>query len=61
MSAWKTSSFCGNSSCVEIMFEDGWVYVRDSTSAVLKFSRDEWLAFIAGARLGEFNLPEVRR
>lgn len=46
---------------MEVMFEDGWVYVRDSTSAVLKFTRDEWFAFLAGAKLGEFDLPAVKR
>lgn len=58
---WQRSSACGNSTCVEVMFEDGWVYVRDSTSAVLKFTRDEWFAFLAGAKLGEFDLPAVKR
>jgi hypothetical protein len=35
------------------------VLVRDSkdkTGPVLEFSRDEWLAFIAGAKDGEFDL-----
>jgi hypothetical protein len=34
------------------------VWVRQSTdpeAKVLEFTRDEWLAFLAGAKLGEFD------
>jgi hypothetical protein len=61
---WKTSSLTDNSGpwCVEVAgAEDGDVLVRDTkdngNGPVLTFSRPEWLAFIGGVKLGEFDLP----
>ncbi|MHB1595564.1 MAG: DUF397 domain-containing protein [Streptosporangiaceae bacterium] len=58
---WRTSSFCGpNGPCVEFAeLPDGGVGVRDSkdpASPVLRFTPDEWRAFIAGATAGEFDI-----
>ena len=59
-SQWVKSSlsFC-NSNCVEVAsLPDGLVCVRDSkdaNGAVLKFTSDEWRAFLGGARIGEFD------
>ncbi len=58
---WRTSSFCGpNGPCVEFAeLPDGGVGVRDSkdpASPVLRFTPQEWRAFIAGAVAGEFNI-----
>jgi hypothetical protein len=39
------------------------IALRDSKQpqgAVLVFRSDEWQAFIDGARLGEFDLPEAK-
>jgi hypothetical protein len=56
---WRTSSFSGaNGDCVEIAaLPDGSRAVRDtkdrSRPAVL-FTADEWRAFVAGVKAGEF-------
>jgi hypothetical protein len=57
---WFTSSFSANGqSCVECArTPDGGMAVRDTknrTGAVLRFTDDEWQAFIAGVRNGEFD------
>lgn len=49
-----------NGSCVEIAnLPEGGVAIRDGKAAemsdVLSFSRDEWDAFVAGVKAGEFG------
>ncbi len=49
---------CAGGNCVEVAGCDGDVLVRDSKNpgqAPLRFSREEWLAFEAGVRAGEFR------
>ena len=57
---WSKSSFCGQSGeCVEVRVAAGEIAVRDGKDpdgAVLRFTPAEWLAFLAGARVGEFDL-----
>jgi hypothetical protein len=58
---WRKSTRSGpwTDNCVEIAFVDGAIAVRDSTSPtgpVLIFTPDEWDAFVAGAKAGEFDL-----
>jgi hypothetical protein len=56
---WRRSSYCGNSSCVEVAIERDQIRVRDSKhliGAVLVYDRGEWLTFIAGVKAGEFDL-----
>jgi len=58
---WKKSSASGpnTDNCVEIAFVDEAILLRDSTAPqgpVLVFNQAEWDAFVAGARLGEFDL-----
>jgi hypothetical protein len=58
--AWRRSSRCSSNSCVEVGgLPDGSVAVRDSkspdTTPVLVFATDEWTAFIAGVKAGEFG------
>ena len=54
------SSFSGGDGCVETAVSDAHVFVRDSkqgnASPILKFTPDEWNAFIAGVKAGEFDL-----
>lgn len=57
---WRKSSFCnGAATCVEVApLGDGSVGVRDSKDpdgACLVFTPEEWLAFTAGVRAGEFD------
>jgi hypothetical protein len=56
---WRKSSHSGQTNCLEVRQASGGVEVRDSKhpgGAVLTFTRDEWLAFVAGAKAGEFDL-----
>lgn len=55
------SSFSGasNPNCVEVGFVTSEVLMRDSKDPegpVLHFTIDEWKAFLAGAKAGEFDL-----
>ncbi|HKT00917.1 MAG TPA: DUF397 domain-containing protein [Rugosimonospora sp.] len=55
----KASASSGNGNCVELALQPGGVLVRDSkdrTGPVLRFTTEEWEAFLAGARDGEFDL-----
>jgi Domain of unknown function (DUF397) len=55
---WRKSSYCGNSTCVEVALLDTQVAVRDSKyeqGPVLLFSKVEWAAFLDGAKRGQFS------
>lgn len=55
---WRRSSACASGQCVEVAAAGGWVYFRDGKTldgAVLRFSRDEFAAFTAGVKGGEFD------
>jgi len=55
----RTSSFCTDAhGCVEVAIGDV-VRVRDAKApagGLLTFTRDEWTAFLHGAKSGEFDL-----
>ncbi|AEA22631.1 DUF397 domain-containing protein [Pseudonocardia benzenivorans] len=54
-----TSSFCNYGDCVEIgRGPEGTMLVRDSKDrdqGALTFTREEWEAFVAGVKAGEFD------
>lgn len=59
---WIRSSFCDTSACVEVArSENGDVMIRDSATSKsspfwsLWFSPDEWDAFLAGMKAGDFD------
>ncbi len=53
---WRKSSRCETGACVEVARIDGMVAIRSSNdAALLIFSPDEWAAFVAGVRNGEFD------
>ncbi len=55
---WRRSSRCESGSCVEVAHIDGTIAIRDSKNAagaVLIFSPEEWTAFVASVRNGEFD------
>ncbi|HVQ91392.1 MAG TPA: DUF397 domain-containing protein [Mycobacteriales bacterium] len=57
-SAWKKSSASNTSNCVEVRRSGSSMLLRHSKSRpeiVLRFSADEWRAFLVGARAGEFE------
>jgi hypothetical protein len=57
----RKSTFSGasNANCVEVGFETSAVLMRDSKDKdgpVLRFTVEEWKAFLAGVKAGEFDL-----
>lgn len=57
---WRKSTYSnGLGNCVEVDTSTGEHRVRDSklgeASPVLTFTRDEWAAFVAGAKDGQFE------
>jgi hypothetical protein len=59
--AWISSRACNNSACVQVAhLPSGMVAVRDSkdtSKAAHIFDREEWAAFVAGVKAGDFDLP----
>ena len=54
----RTSSFCSDGSCVGVAIGPGEVRVVDTKSSeALRFTPEEWAAFVAGVKAGEFDLP----
>jgi hypothetical protein len=58
---WKKSArSAANGNCVEVAtLDEGQVGVRDSkdrSGPVLRFTPDEWSAFVGGVKNGEFDL-----
>lgn len=55
----RRSSYCAVGACVEVArASDGGFLIRDakdSAGTTLTFTPDEWSAFIAGVRNGEFD------
>ena len=56
----RKSTYSGGVNCVEVrLLPDGRIALRDSKDPSLpphRFTPDEWNAFLAGVRAGEFNL-----
>jgi len=56
----RTSSYCNFGNCVEVgRTPDGAVLVRDTkdrAQQALSFTDEEWAAFVAGGKAGEFDL-----
>lgn len=55
---WRTSSFCSTGACIQVAGSGEHVAVRDSKShegPSLRFTREEFSAFIRGAKAGEFD------
>ncbi len=56
---WFKSNKSAAGECVEVAFVGGLIGVRDSKDAKgtkLVFTKAEWVAFVAGAKGGEFDL-----
>lgn len=58
---WFKSSFSSTNGCVEVAhLPQGGVAVRDTKDrgkAPHLYTRSEWVAFLVGAKNGEFDLP----
>lgn len=52
------SSFCGNSTCVAVDIDSipETVHVYDEHGNRCTYTSEEWEAFIAGVKLGEFDV-----
>ena len=58
MIEYKVSSFCSFGNCVEVgRSPEGAVMVRDTKDRAqeLAFTDEEWVAFVAGVKAGEFD------
>lgn len=58
MSEWRRSSFCADSSCVEVkVVSPNEILLRNSRdpNVALRFTGAEWRVFLAGADAGEFD------
>jgi len=56
--AWRRSSYCANSGCVDVASVGEQIAVRDSkdpAGPVLLYRRDEFRAFVEGVKSGEFD------
>ena len=63
---WRKASFSGanGGGCVEVADHDGMILVRDTkdrSKAPHRYTADEWRAFVAGVRAGEFDPDESGR
>jgi hypothetical protein len=60
---WKKACRTDTPMCVEVSIGTNMTFVRDSklgnASPVLGFTHDEWAAFVAGVRDGEFDVPTL--
>ncbi|GAB2613248.1 hypothetical protein Aab01nite_69300 [Paractinoplanes abujensis] len=56
---WYRSTRCSGGTCVEVApAQNGNVLIRDSKDPegpALSFTEDEWLAFVAGVKAGDFS------
>lgn len=55
---WRRSTMCESIACVEVAMSGSKVWVRQSVNPdapALEFTKDEWVAFLAGAKSGEFD------
>jgi hypothetical protein len=56
--AWRRSTKCGSSTCVEVAKVEDQYLIRDSknpSAAALAFTQEEWVAFVQGVTAGEFE------
>lgn len=55
---WRTARACSSGGCVEVAKVDGMFLFRDSKDPdgpVLRFTADEWMAFVKGVEAGDFD------
>lgn len=58
MIEFRVSSFCSFGNCVEVGRSEEGVLVRDTkdrAQQALAFTDEEWTAFVAGVKAGEFD------
>lgn len=57
---WVKSSFSAQSNCLEVRPGASGIHIRESEfpNEVVCTSDDNWLAFVAGVKAGEFDLAD---
>ena len=58
----RASSFCTGGTCLGVSLEGDTVSISDrsdSGGATVQCRREEWTAFLAGVKNGEFDLPDA--
>jgi hypothetical protein len=57
---WVKAKACESAACAEVAFEDNQVALRNSNKPadVLWFTQEEWEAFTAGAKAGDFSFDD---
>ena len=56
--SWRTATMSGGGNCVQVKIKDGMIIVgnsRRTDGPFLSYTRDEWVAFLDGAKKGEFD------
>lgn len=56
--AWRKARSCGNGACVEVTKVNDTYMMRDSkdpSGPILRFTSDEWQAFVGGVNAGDFR------
>lgn len=56
----KNSSFCGVGACIQVTDKDSTIFIRQSENPkiIISVSKEEWSAFIAGVKNGEFDFKD---
>jgi hypothetical protein len=55
---WRRASYCASNECIEVARQDDLIILRNSEEAggnVLRYTVEEWLAFVRGVKAGEFD------
>ena len=55
---WRKSSRCNSVGCIEVRRNESQILIRDSKEpdlAPLRYNTEEWAAFVAGVKAGEFD------
>lgn len=55
---WRTAKSCAAGNCVQVAAHEGGVVIGDSKNPdgpILRYSADEWAAFLTGAKNGDFD------
>lgn len=58
---WRRAKRCDTNACVEVTTDGKDVLIRNSSDPLVRilFSREEWEAFITGAKDGDFDIDTL--
>jgi Domain of unknown function (DUF397) len=56
MAEWTRAKDCSANSCIEVLLDYGTILIRGvDASIVVEAMPDEWAAFVAGVKAGDFD------